>query len=148
MNRAEGSLWGRWDLHFHTPSSFDYKDKSITNEQIVQNLIDQRIVAVAMTDHHLMDVARITDLARLGAGQLTVLPGIELRSQLGGKESVHLIGIFDQKSDLTYLWTKLQGLLGITPTEVNERGDDRVYVQFEHAASVIHELGGYVSVHV
>ncbi len=23
-----GSLWHRWDLHFHTPSSFDYEDKS------------------------------------------------------------------------------------------------------------------------
>ena len=34
-----GSLWNRWDLHFHTPSSFDYEDKSISNQQIVDSLI-------------------------------------------------------------------------------------------------------------
>jgi ABC-type lipoprotein export system ATPase subunit len=148
MNRPEGSVWGRWDLHFHTPSSYDYKDKSITNQQIVQNLVDSMIVLVAVTDHHLIDPQRIADLSHLGAGRLTVLPGIELRTDLGGKESVHIIGLFDQKSELTYIWTKLQGKLGITPTEVQRKGDDQVYVQFEHAALVIHELGGYVSVHV
>lgn len=34
MNR--GSEWRIWDLHFHTPSSYDYKDKSVTNEDIVK----------------------------------------------------------------------------------------------------------------
>ncbi len=23
-----GCEWRKWDLHFHTPSSFDYRDKS------------------------------------------------------------------------------------------------------------------------
>lgn len=27
MNR--GSEWRIWDLHFHTPSSYDYKDNSV-----------------------------------------------------------------------------------------------------------------------
>ena len=36
MNR--GSEWRVWDLHFHTPSSYDYKDKSVTNEQLVEGL--------------------------------------------------------------------------------------------------------------
>ncbi len=148
MNRVEGSVWGRWDLHFHTPSSYDYKDKSISDDELVRNLVNNQIVAVAITDHHLMDVTRIANLSRLGAGRLTVFPGIELRSELGGKESVHLIGIFSEKADLNYVWTKLQGLLGITAKEIQDKGDDNIYVQFENAATEIHELGGYVSVHV
>ena len=27
-----GSIWHRWDLHYHTPSSYDYKNKAKTNE--------------------------------------------------------------------------------------------------------------------
>jgi ABC-type lipoprotein export system ATPase subunit len=147
-NRPQGSVWGRWDLHFHTPSSYDYLDKSITNEQIIDNLVKNEIVAVAITDHHFMDVQRIKDLSYLGRGRVTVFPAIELRSELGGRESVHLIGVFKDGADPEYLWNKLQGPLGITPQEIQTKGNDEVYVRFEKAAALIHELGGYVSVHV
>jgi hypothetical protein len=36
-----GSLWHRWDLHFHTPASFEYGDKSVTNEEIVERLVSE-----------------------------------------------------------------------------------------------------------
>jgi len=59
-----------------------------------------------------------------------------------------LIGVFPETADADHLWTKLQGPLALTPTEVAKvGGDDRVYVKFEEAASLIHELGGIVSVH-
>jgi hypothetical protein len=145
--RPVGSLWGRWDLHFHTPSSFDYAAKNTTDEQIVSGLKASGIVAVAITDHHRMDVARIKNLQALAGSNLTVFPGIELRSELGGKESVHLIGIFSERQDAEFIWQKLQGPLKITPAEVAQSGDDHVYVKFEDAAELIHELGGIVSVH-
>ena len=146
--RSIGSVWGKWDLHFHTPSSYDYKKKGVTDQQIVDGLMRAGIVAVAVTDHHLVDTARIRSLQSLGAGNVTVFPGIELRSDLGGRESVHLIGIFSEFADPDYIWTKLQGQLNLTAAEVQQRGDDRVYVRFEEAADLIHELDGIVSVHV
>jgi hypothetical protein len=147
--RSIGSLWGKWDLHFHTPSSYDYENKVITNEEIVTGLTSASIVAVAITDHHVIDHKRIRALQSLGGGGLTVFPAIELRSELGGSESVHLIGIFSELADPEHLWTKLQGPLELTPAEVAKKGgDDRVYVRFEQAAALIHELGGRVSVHV
>jgi ABC-type lipoprotein export system ATPase subunit len=146
--RAVGSEWGKWDLHFHTPASFDYQDGTISDQQIVDGLIGSGIVAVAITDHHVIDAARIKKLQKLAAGKLTVFPGIELRSELGGKESVHLIGIFPEDADPAFIWTKIQGPLQITPTEVAAKGDDHVYVRFEQAADLIHELGGVVSTHV
>ena len=146
--RPIGSVWGKWDLHFHTPSSYDYKNKGLTDQQIVDGLLRAGVVAVAITDHHVIDAKRIRSLQCLGADKLTVFPGIELRSELGGSESVHLIGIFSETADPEHIWTKMQGPLDLTITEVQKKGDDRVYVRFEEAAELIHELGGVVSVHV
>ena len=100
---------------------------------------------MAVTDHHVIDIQRIRSLQSLGAERLTVFPGIELRSELEGEETVHLIGIFSETADPEHIWTKLQGQLELTAAEVQKRGDDRVYVRFEQAAELIHELDGIVS---
>jgi exonuclease SbcC len=116
--RSIGSQWGKWDLHFHTPSSFDYQKKDVRDDEIVNGLIGAGVVAVAITDHHLVDPERVKHLQLLGAGRLTVFPGIELRSELGGSESVHLIGIFSESADPDLIWTKLQGKLNLTQEDV------------------------------
>jgi len=35
MNDPRGSLWRKWDLHLHTPSSTDYANKSVSNDEII-----------------------------------------------------------------------------------------------------------------
>jgi ABC-type lipoprotein export system ATPase subunit/uncharacterized coiled-coil DUF342 family protein len=146
--RAIGSTWNKWDLHFHTPSSFDYKNKSITDAEIIAGLRKAGVTVVAITDHHVMDVARIKNLQALGKDDLTVLPGIELRTELGGKEKVHLIGIFSEEAALDDLWTKLSGKLELTPEDIKTKGgDEAVYVDFKIAAQTIRKLGGVVSTH-
>ena len=57
-----GSIWHRWDLHYHTPSSYDYKNKAKTNEVLVQELLDDGVSGVAVTDHHVIDFGRINSL--------------------------------------------------------------------------------------
>jgi len=99
-HRPVGSQWGKWDLHFHTPSSFDYHDKSVSDQQIIEGLGKNGIDVVAITDHHFIDVQRIKNLQQLAGESLSVLPGIEFRTDLGGKETVHLIGIFPENCDL------------------------------------------------
>lgn len=143
-----GSQWHRWDLHFHTPSSFDYQDKSVSNQQLVDGLIENGIRVVAITDHHVMDVERILELQQLGGSELTVLPGIELRSELGGSNSVHYIGVFPENCDLSHVWDTLKGKFGLTPQGLLEHGgDDRVFVPIGEAAEEIHSLKGVVSIH-
>ena len=142
-----GSLWGRWDLHFHTPTSFDYKNGSVTNDQIIEVLKNERVSVVAITDHHVIDVPRIRELQRLAGQDLTVLPGIEFRTELGGKEKVHLIGIFAEDVNLDELWTKLSGKLEITPEDIKKSSDEAIYVDFKEAAELIRELGGIVTTH-
>lgn len=140
-------MWSKWDLHLHTPSSFDYKDKSITNEQLVEKLIDSKVEVVAITDHHTIDIQRIARMQELGDGRLTVFPGIELRSEHGSKP-IHYICIFPEDSDLDHVWTKLQGGLGLTSTDIeNKGGDDRIYVHIADAHKIVTELGGVISIH-
>ncbi len=142
-----GSLWHRWDLHFHTPSSFDYDDKSITNKQIVELLVGAGLRTVAITDHHTIDVARIRELQTIGADTLTILPGIELRSDHGGTP-IHYICIFPENCDLDHIWTTLQGSLGLTPAAIEGKGgEQRIYVPIEDGAAKTRELGGVVSIH-
>lgn len=143
----QGSIWRKWDLHCHTPASYDYGNKAVTDQEIITTLKSAGIGAVAITDHHLMDVERILNLQQIAGEDLAIFPGIELRTELGGSESVHMIGIFPEHGcDLTEVWTLLQGL-GITPAAVQIKTDDRVYVKFVEAAELIHKLGGVVSVH-
>lgn len=136
-----GSLWHRWDLHFHTPSSFDYEDKGVSNTQIVDCLLKEGIRVVAITDHHRMDIDRIRALQELGAGKLTVLPGIELRDAHGG-DPIHYICIFPEDSDIDHVWTTLQGSLGLTSAAISDKGgDDKVYVSIEKGAEQARKLG-------
>ena len=146
-NDPRGSIWRQWDLHLHTPSSFDYGNGSVKDEDIIERLVAEGLAAVAVTDHHRIDVARIHHLQQLAADRLVVFAGIELRSELGGSESVHYVGIFPDDCDLDDLWSKIQGPLGITPRDVAAKGDDRVYVPFTQGAKLFHQLGGIVSVH-
>jgi len=147
MNDARGSIWRLWDLHYHTPSSYDVTD-CISNEEMIDGLLDRQISVVAITDHHVIDIERIRALQRIAGDRLAVFPGIELRSELGGSESVHYIGVFPPEADLPHIWTTLQGRLSLTPSDVAAKGgDDVVYVDFQEGSKAIHLLGGVVSVH-
>lgn len=93
-----------------------------------------------------MDPSFIDSLRSAGGNDLTVLPGIELRSELGGSESVHFIGIFPEDCDLEHVWMTLQVKLHLSTKEVEGR-DDLVYSDLKDSATVIRELGGIVTVH-
>lgn len=146
-HNIRGSLWHRWDLHFHTPSSFEYGDMSITNEQIVKCLVENLVRVVAITDHHKIDVTRLRNLQQLAGDQLTVLPGIELRDEHGGKP-IHYICIFPEDCDLDHVWITLQGSLGLTTVAISDKGGDKeIYVPIGKGAEEARKLGGVVSIH-
>ena len=147
MNR--GSEWRIWDLHFHTPSSYDYNDKSVTNEDIVKALAAAGVSVVAITDHYVIDVPRIKELQKIGqTNNLVVLPGIEFCSELGGSEAVHFIGLFPETADLESIWTKIQGQCNLTKTDIDAKGGyEQVCCEFVKTCNLILSLGGIVTVH-
>lgn len=145
---TSGSLWGQWDLHFHTPSSYDYKDKSVTNADLVNGLKKAGVVAVAVTDHHQMDVTRIREMQKLAGDDLTIFPGVEFRSELGGKDKVHFIGIFPEDCNIEDVWLKMCGHLNLTADDIAKKGgDEAVYVDLKDTSDKIHSLGGIVTSH-
>lgn len=145
---SRGSEWRIWDLHFHTPSSYDYQDKSVKNQDIINILSESNVSVVAITDHHAIDVDRIKDLQRLGKEKnIAVLPGIEFCSELGGSEAIHFIGIFPETANLNTIWTKIQGQCNLTQEDIDSRGQERVVCSFEKTSSLIIELGGLVTIH-
>ncbi len=147
MNDASGSQWRRWDLHFHTPTSHDYGNKGMTAAQVVARLVKARVDVVAVTDHHKLDPAFIREMRTSAAGDLAVLPGIELSSNLGGDEGVHFIAIFSEGADLDHLSSELMVKLNLNTKRLEKVEEERLYVEFPTAAKVIQELGGLISIH-
>ena len=148
MNHEIGSLWRRWDLHFHTPKSHDYRAKTLTPKEIVTALIKAKISVVAVTDHHVLDSNWIRSmLAEVGEQHLTILPGIELTSTLGGTEGVHFIGLFSEDADLDYIAAEIASKTGLSELRKQGIEERNLYVDFFQAAETIKSLGGIVSIH-
>lgn len=145
----KGSEWLKWDLHFHTPSSYDYKDKSVTNEQIIEELSKNKISLVAITDHHIIDTERIKVLKELGIKEnITVLPGIEFLSDAIGSEPVHFIAIFPEDTNkIDYIWDQLKNRTAISKIEGENKKHNEVYCDLKDTINIIKELGGIITIH-
>jgi len=141
-NYTKGSEWKKWDLHVHTPSSYDYKDKSITDKDIIQTLIKNEIAVVAITDHHIIDITRIKNLKNISKGKITILPGIEFCGDARGREPIHFIGIFPEDSNVSYIWDKLKVESKIFEQKNKSKKDNEIYVDLSDTTKLIKDLGG------
>lgn len=147
MINNRGSVWRKWDLHLHTPSSYDYEDKSVTNENIVTSLKEKGVEVAVVTDHHIIDTERIEALQALGNGEIIFLPGIEFLSDTRGREPIHFIGIFSEDSKITHIWEQIKNKTNITKIYTEDKKENEVYCNLESTVDLIHELGGLVSIH-
>jgi len=145
MNR--GSEWHKWDLHFHTPASYDYEDMSVTNEDIINVLLSHEVTTVAITDHHIIDVERIKELQTIAAGRITILPGIEFLSDARGKDPIHIIGIFPESADIDNLWGQIKFNTNIKKIYTENVSVEAVYNDLIDTCKLVHDLGGLVTIH-
>ena len=146
-NYIAGSEWRKWDLHLHTPSSYDYENKSVTNQEIIDKLVENDISVVAITDHHTIDIERIKELQKLGVSKVTVLPGIEFLSDARGKEPIHFIAIFSEDSNIEYIWGQLKNKTNIEQIEGKGTAINAVYCHLLDTINLVKELGGIVTIH-
>jgi hypothetical protein len=100
-----GASFYKVDLHFHTPASHDYKDRSVRYERLVEKALEAGLNMVAVTDHNTgAGFDEMTKTAR--NSPLVVLPGVEITV-----ENIHLLAIFPENSscrDVTFLLHNLK----------------------------------------
>lgn len=159
---TRGSVWRKWDLHIHSTAS----DGSSSPQEIITQARAKGLSVIALTDHH--TAKNIDETKSKGRHEgVTVISGIEFRSEYGGK-SVHFIGLFPDTYKGEELSSKaLNDLvlcpLGVSETtiimkarELKEYSEDGaafkdgmflVQVDFKKASELIHSYGGLVSVH-
>lgn len=142
-----GATWNKWDLHFHTPSSYDYKNKSVSNQEIIDELVAKEIKVIAITDHHVIDIQRINELKELGKGKITVLPGIEFLSDARGEEPIHFISIFPEDCNLEHIWGQIRNRTDISKITSENKKHNEIYCHLFDTISLIKELGGIVTIH-
>ncbi len=149
MTKIErGSDWRKWDLHFHTPSSHDYGDKLVTNQEIIDILFKNKISVVAITDHHTIDIVRIKELQRIGKEKdILVLPGIEFLSDARGKVPIHFIGIFHENCNLEHIWGQIENKTNINKIKGEGKRPDEVYCDLEDTIKLVKTLGGITTIH-
>lgn len=89
---SDGLKYKKMDLHVHTPASYDFKNREITPEQIVEHCQSLGLEAIAITDHNTGEyIDKIKEVAK---GKVIIFPGVEI-SCVGGQSGIHIIGIFD-----------------------------------------------------
>ncbi|HIF9218829.1 TPA: TrlF family AAA-like ATPase [Photobacterium damselae] len=146
--KSRGSEWHQWDLHFHTQSSYDYKAKTVSNGEIIAEMKKNNISVFAVTDHHVIDIARFNDLKALGEKEgITVLPGIEFLSDARGKEPIHFIGIFPENCNLNYVWGQLQHTTDLRKIESEGKKHNEVYCDLIDTMRTVKKLGGITTIH-
>lgn len=143
MNK--GSEWIRWDLHVHTRSSKDYKYMhDDAEEKLVEEWKRQEIKAVAITDHFVIDSDRISRLRDLAKGDITIFPGVELRTDKGSN-NIHVIGIFSEFRDLKDLEDDFKAIM----LRRNKHKDEfeKIHWDFNDIEEFIKERDGIITIH-
>ncbi|MBS7362888.1 MAG: hypothetical protein KIH03_03655 [Paludibacteraceae bacterium] len=144
MGNTRGSEWRKWDLHVHTASSYDYQYKQEdADDKLIEALHGNKIEAVAITDHFVIDKNRIESL-RSKANNIVFFPAVELRTDKGDT-NIHVILIFDNNIDLQTLCEDFNVFKRNKGKETDN--DDRIYWDFNDIVSFAKEHDAIISIH-
>lgn len=119
MTKSRGLRFEKFDLHVHTPASFDFGDKSVTAKQIVDQALSQGLRGIAVTDHATGAFVDSIKKAAAGTG-LVVFPGIEIACS-AGKSGIHVIALLPRDKGELHVRSLLTDL-GIGPDKVGKEG--------------------------
>lgn len=164
----KGSEWRKCDLHIHSNAS----DGKMNCQEIIDKALEKDIELIALTDHH--TVKNIDEIKNLSKNKISVISGIEFRTEYGDK-SVHLIGLLPDEHNGIILNSKniedlILSPLGLSEAIIINKGRNKlisegktqseisnesafkigtflVQVDFKRAADLIHKYGGLVIPH-
>lgn len=105
----KGSEWRLWDLHIHTPASYNYsgqrfatmtpEEKTAAVKQIITNINESDVAAYAINDYWTFDGYLELRKAHEGGETIkkTVFPAIELRIESASKHRLNIHVILSDK---------------------------------------------------
>ncbi|MGP5646831.1 PHP domain-containing protein, partial [Psychrobacter celer] len=134
-----GARWWKFDIHTHTPASFDYGKGDLTLQNItprewLEKFIEKGIECVAITDHNSGDwIDRLKVSAeelRQEGNEIHVFPGVEVTAN----SNIHVLGIFDPSCSSTEIDTVIA-----RSRYDGERGNSNAVAQ-ESAEKIIQEI--------
>lgn len=137
MGKEKGLEFRKLDLHIHTPASKCFKG-TCTPEAIVTTAIHEGLDGIAITDHNTAAwIDKIQDAAK--STNLVVFPGVEI-SCTGGKQGIHIIGIFDPEKKSK----KIEEVLNRVGIPSEEYGNETCISKMspEEVIEEIYNLGG------
>ena len=121
-NEIIGLVYRKIDLHMHTPASKCFDNKEVSLEDIINKALSEGLDAIAITDHNTGEC--IDKIKEASKNKLVVFPGVEI-SATGGKEGIHIIGIFDQSKT-----TKdIENLLGDLGIKADKYGEEEAFTK-------------------
>jgi len=136
-NEIPGLIYRKIDLHIHTPASKCFDDKSVIPEDIIKKAVDEKLDAIAITDHNTGEW--VDKIKKASKNKLIIFPGVEI-SVLGGKRGVHIIGIFDKFKTTKHI----ENLLGDLKIKADKYGKEDAYTDKtpNQVIDIISEHGG------
>ena len=145
MSKFErGSEWRKWDLHIHTPSSdASYKGEDY-DDLLVEAWKENEFAAVAITDHFRIDAERIQSL-RNKAPEITIFPGVELRTDKGG-DNIHVILLFSEDYDLEILSNDFEAIM-IRDKNKNRDDFETIYWDYKEIVDFANKKDAIISLH-
>lgn len=115
-----GSRWWRFDLHTHTPASYDFKSPFDFADfdwiSWINAAQEAKLNAVAITDHNTAKAVNPLKKAAEGAAGLIIFPGVEITASSG----THLLLILDPESTSESV-SHVLSQLGISDDVQNQR---------------------------
>ena len=105
-----GSRWWRFDLHTHTPASYDFKPltdfETFDWKSWISAAQEAKLDAVAITDHNTAKAVNLLKQAAEGLTGPVIFPGVEITASDG----THLLLVLDPQStaeDVSYVLSQL-----------------------------------------
>jgi len=116
MTESRGLRFEKYDLHVHTPASFDFDDKSVSPKQIVEQALADGLRGIAITNHSTGAFIDETKKAAKGTS-LVVFPGVEIACS--GESGIHVIALLPREKGEVHvrslLWEHDEGIVPCAP---------------------------------
>ncbi len=130
MSKYSGLKFRKFDLHVHTPASYDFHDKTVTAAQIVEKALSLELAGIAITDHNTGTM--FDEIKKAAEGKnIVIFPGVEI-SCTGGERGIHIIGILSPDQGTKHV----EGILASLKMNPSDYGSSKIVTELSPSSVI------------